>query len=136
MRVRKTTTKIGYVAVLMLACFGTTQVEAQGKSPFYIDDTVVFGTREFQATFSLFEREDVRAAPGTGEPQKEWIEESSVAIYAVNAPDLGANDRALALKLARAFCEHYGLKVNAKPDSSAFSGSEWTFVNLCWKTGW
>lgn len=133
---RHKASRCGFTAGLILASFMAAPVLAQGKTPFYIDDTVVFGKREFRATFSLFEREDIRAAPGTGEPQKEWIEESSVAIYADNAPDFTANDRALALKLSRAFCEHHGLRVNAEPDSSAFSGSEWSFTNLCWKTGW
>lgn len=109
---------------------------AQGKAPFYIDDTVVYGDRTFGATFSMFEREEVRPAPGTGAPQKEWIEVSSLSIHATNAADLGPEDRVLALRLSRAFCEHHGLTVNATPERSALTDTEWTFYSLCWKEGW
>ena len=114
----------------------TSAALAQGKMPFYLDDTVVYGDRVYNASFALFEREDVRAAPVSGAPQKEWVEESSLSIYAVEQPDLGADERALALKLSRAFCAHHGLTVRAKPERSFHSGSEWTFYNLCWKDGW
>lgn len=109
---------------------------AQGKAPFYLEDKIVYGDRDFMGYFSLFEREDVRAAPDTGLPQKEWIEQSSMTVYALDQPDLTKADRALALKLARAFCKHHGLTVKASPGASTFSGAEWSFTDLCWKAGW
>lgn len=81
------------------------QVQAQGKSPLSIAETGVLGKWEIRATF---EREDARAAPETGGPQREWIDNGSVAICGVSGPDLGVNGKALALKLSHALCHHSG----------------------------
>lgn len=130
--VRAQATTFVHGAGLILAFCVIPQVQAQGKSPFFVAETVFLGNWEIRATF---EREGARAAPETGGPQREWIDNGSVAICGDNGPDLGVNDKALALKLSHALCHHSGLQVCAQPDSSAFNGAEWSFAKLSWKTG-
>lgn len=75
MRAQATTFVHG--AGLILAFCVIPQVQAQGKSPLSIAETGMSGKWEIRATF---EREDARAAPETGEPQRKWIDNGSVAI--------------------------------------------------------
>ncbi|ASP21738.1 hypothetical protein ANTHELSMS3_03086 [Antarctobacter heliothermus] len=130
--VRVQATIFVYVAGLILAFCVIPQVQAQGNSPFFVAETGVSRKWEIRATF---ECEDARAAPETDEPQRKWIDNGSVAICGVSGPDLGVNDKALALKLSHALCHHSDLQVCAQPDSSAFNGAEWSFAKLSWKTG-
>lgn len=109
---------------------------AQGRAPVSIQDDVAYKGQLFGTYFSQYEREDVRPAPGSGLPQKEWIAESYIEIGANEGPQLGRGDEALALKLSKAFCEHYGLTVRAAPSRATQRDGLWVFHDLCWKEGW
>lgn len=109
---------------------------AQGKAPVSIQDDVSYKGQLYGTYFSQYEREDVRPAPGSGALQKEWIEESYVEIGANADPQLGPADKALALKLSKAFCAHYGLTVRKAPKSAVERDGLWVFYDLCWKEGW
>jgi hypothetical protein len=120
------------IVPVFLAC----SVSAQGKMPFYLSDEVIYHGRSFFVNFALYERETVENAPDTGLPQNVWIEESSLSVYARNAPDLDPDDRALALKVGKAFCKAYDLTVAKTPRDDWLSDGEWIFYDLCQKPGW
>lgn len=128
-----TRTRMG---VILLGALLAGPVLAQGKAPVSIQDDVSYQGRLYGTYFSQYEREDVRAAPGSGALQKEWIEESYVEIGANADPQLGPGDKALALRLSKAFCEHYGLTVRKAPKSAVERDGIWVFYDLCWKKGW
>lgn len=108
----------------------------QGKMPYESYDEVIYHGRSFHVEFAIYERETVANAPDTGLPQTEWIEESIVTVRSNQAPAVTGADKALALKVARAYCAHYDLTVRQSHKAEWLAEGVWSFADLCWKPGW